>query len=167
MIELKLFQNLDERSQLEATKMYTGDTEKSDFDEFGGEKVTITGVRDGVVVSVYVFLGFLSSKEGIVNREWAYLISEPREQGVGSETIERVGRIFQSVAFYTNTTFMHRMMTEHSNLATRQGYTYEGKGSAGDIYRKQFAPIKHELPSSEQRIVDAIINSIKPSELTT
>ena len=184
-LELKLFEDLDEKLQYEAAEVVArspilspGEKRRMDPNEISegyiDEKleglkddsdfyVIVIGIEEGKVVAVYEMSPFRQRGEGnLRNADMGSLQAYPREEGVGSRFMKALGPILETVAFRASSELEHYVNSDYGPLFTRQGYDDHGDidNIGKNDYSRVYSPQNHALGSGQENIVQGFLKSI-------
>ena len=184
-LELKLFEDLDEKLQYEAAEVVArspilspGEERRMDPNEISegyiDEKleglkddsdlyVIVTGIEEGKVVAVYEMPPFRQREEcNLRNADIGYLHAYPRGEGVGGRFMKALGPILETVAFRASSELEHYVNSDYGPLFTRQGYDDHGDidNIGKNDYSRVYSPQNHALGSGQENIVQGFLKSI-------
>ena len=184
-LELKLFEDLDEKLQYEAAEVVArspilspgeerrmGPNEISEgyIDEkLEGLKddsdlyVIVVGIEDGKVVAMYEMTPFRQTGEGnLRNADVGNLHAYPREEGVGDRFMKALGPILETVASRASSELEHNVNSAPGTLFPRHGYDNHGDidNIGKNDYSRVYSPHNHALGSGQESIVQGFLKSI-------
>jgi len=180
MLELKLIGDLTKEEQILAARIMSGfhtrlrdvpleerpeDVVNEELDQLLKEKlsVVIAGIYgDKPVGGIYTIPYFFLDNDILTNSFFgSYFITEPAGNGIGTEFIISLTRIFEELAHRCNAAhLMHNDRYWKGNgFLLKQGYVDMGPHLTDDlrICGRRYFPIHHNLAQSESKIVESFI----------
>ena len=164
MLELRLFDNLDERQQQDAALILRSNTPHKASSALAWLQqpgiVTVAGLKHGAVAAIYGLSPFLRRESGVLkNLGSGYLAARPTGQGIGTEMMRSLGFVFEGLASQAAVSAVEHVVVTRTTLFGRLGYGACGwRPDGSNVFAAAYYPQPHEFAAGQQQIVDKFMS---------